>query len=289
MNSYEEVSIVIVSYRSKKKIIKFLKKIYQYKKIIVIENSDDLSIGLDIKRIYKNVEVYHTNNIGYGCSANYARKKINTEYFFLFNPDLQDIDHKIIETFLIQAKKLNNNFSCLGPRYNNISEKTLKQSDISKEIGYVDSISGAAMFFNTKVFDKIGRFDENIFLYFEEDDLCKRGNNLRLFSYQLNNLIIQHDIGTSSSNINEIEKRKIKELTLWHFIWSKFYFYKKHYGNIFAIIYFIPVMFRILFKIFLTKLMSDEENNKKYRIRLSGLISSILGKKSYKRVNLNNL
>ena len=83
MNSYEEVSIVIVSYRSKKKIINFLKKIYQKKKIIIIENSDDLSIGYEINKIYKNVEVYYTNNVGYGCSANYARNKINTEYFFI--------------------------------------------------------------------------------------------------------------------------------------------------------------------------------------------------------------
>ena len=56
----------------------------------------------------------------------------------------------------------------MGPRYANISEKTLKQSDISEEIGYVDAISGAAMFFNAKVFDRIGRFDQNIFLYFKE-------------------------------------------------------------------------------------------------------------------------
>ena len=61
MNSYEEVSIVIVSYRSKKKIINFLKKIYQYKKIIIIENSDDLTIGFEINRIYENVEVLDPN------------------------------------------------------------------------------------------------------------------------------------------------------------------------------------------------------------------------------------
>lgn len=284
MNSYEEVSIVIVSYRSKKKIIKFLKKIYQYKKIIVIENSDDLSIGLDIKRIYKNVEVYHTNNIGYGCSANYARKKINTEYFFLFNPDLQDIDHKIIETFLIQAKKLNNNFSCLGPRYNNISEKTLKQSDISKEIGYVDSISGAAMFFNTKVFDKIGRFDENIFLYFEETDFCKRGRKINLNSFQLNKIKIRHDVGTAVEYIDENEKIEIKLLCGWHFIWSKYYFYKKHYGLIVSLIYFFPILVRSIIKILISKIFKNYSNEEKYKNRINGLIASIKGLKSFKRI-----
>ena len=284
MNSYEEVSIVIVSYRSKRKIIKFLKKIYQYKKIIVIENSDDLSIGFDINKIYKNVEVYHTNNIGYGCSANYARKKINTEYFFLFNPDLHDIDNKIIETFLIQAKRLNNNFSCLGPRYDNISEKTLKQSDISKEIGYVDSISGAAMFFNTKVFDKIGRFDENIFLYFEETDFCKRGRKINLNSFQLNKIKVRHDVGTAVEYVDENEKIKIKLLCSWHFIWSKYYFYKKHYGLIVSLIYFFPILVRSIIKIFISKIFKNYSNEEKYKNRINGLISSIKGIKSFKRI-----
>ena len=284
MNSYEEVSIVIVSYRSKKKIISFLKKIYQYKKIIIIENSDDLSIGYEINKIYKNVEVYYTNNVGYGCSANYARNKINTEYFFLFNPDLQDIDHKLIEKFLMHAKKLNNNFSCLGPRYANISEKTLKQSNISEEIGYVDAISGAAMFFNTKVFDIIGRFDQNIFLYFEETDYCKRGRKINLNSFQLNKIRIRHDVGTAVEYIDENEKNKIKLLCSWHFIWSKYYFYKKHYGQTFSLIYFSPILVRSMFKILISKIFKNYSNEKKYKNRLDGLISSIKGLKSFKRI-----
>ena len=284
MNSYEEVSIVIVSYRSKKKIINFLKKIYQYKKIIIIENSDDLTIGFEINKIYENVEVYNTNNIGYGCSANYARNKINTEYFFLFNPDLQDIDDKLIEKFLIQAKKLNNNFSCLGPRYDNISEKTLKQSDFSKEIGYVNAISGAAMFFNTKVFDKIGRFDENIFLYFEETDYCKRGRKINLNSFQLNKIKIRHDVGTAVEYIDKNEKNRIKLLCSWHFIWSKYYFYKKHYGLIFSLIYFSPILVRSMIKILISKMFKNYSNEEKYKNRIDGLISSIKGLKSFKRI-----
>ena len=284
MNSYEEVSIVIVSYRSKKKILNFLKKINQYKKIIIIENSNDLTIGFEINKIYENVEVYNTNNIGYGCSANYARNKINTEYFFLFNPDLQDIDHEFIEKFLIQAKKLNNNFSCLGPRYENISEKTLKQSDISKEIGYVNAISGAAMFFNTKVFDKIGRFDENIFLYFEETDYCKRGHKINLNSYQLNKIKIRHDVGTAVEYIDKNEKNRIKLLCSWHFIWSKYYFYKKHYGLIFSLIYFSPILVRSIIKILISKMVKNYSNEEKYKNRFDGLISSIKGLKSFKRI-----
>jgi len=282
MRIHEDITIVLISFKSRDKIKKFIKNISKKFRIIIIENSCDYELKDEIKSA-DNVSIFLKDNIGYGRAANFAKSKLSTKYFLLCNPDLENINDNAIEIFYNIAENLYPNFLSLGPSY--------KDNEINKKFNHIkkNKISGACMFLNTLSFNKLDGFDENIFLYFEEDDLCKRGNNLRLFSYQLNNLIIQHDIGTSSSNINEIEKRKIKELTLWHFIWSKFYFYKKHYGKIIAIIYFIPVIFRILFKIFLTKLMSDVENNKKYRIRLSGLISSILGKKSYKRVNLNNL
>ena len=282
MKIHEDITIVLISFKSRNKIKKFIKNVSKKFRIIIIENSYDYKLKDEIKSA-DNVSIFLKDNIGYGRAANFAKSKVSTKYFLLCNPDLENINDNAIEIFYSIAENLYPNFLSLGPSF--------KDKDKNKKLNYIKKkkISGACMFLSTLSFNKLGGFDENIFLYFEEDDLCKRGNNLRLFSYQLNNLIIQHEIGTSSSNINEIEKRKIKELTLWHFIWSKFYFFKKHYGNIFAIIYFIPVMFRILFKIFLTKLMSDEEKNKKYRIRLSGLISSILGKKSYKRINLNNL
>ena len=78
MLSYKEVSIVIVSYKSKKKILKFLEKISKYKKIIIIENSNDLDFKQELSKIYQNVEIYFPNNIGYRFSANYSPKKINT-------------------------------------------------------------------------------------------------------------------------------------------------------------------------------------------------------------------
>ena len=278
MKIYEDITIVLISFKSRDKIKKFIKNISKKIRIIIIENSYDYELKNEIKSA-NNISIYLKNNIGYGRAANFAKSKVSTKYFLLCNPDLENINNNAIEIFYSIAENLYPNFLSLGPSF--------KDEEINKKFNYIkrEKISGACMFLNTSSFNKLGGFDENIFLYFEEDDLCKRGNKLDLFSYQLSNLIIHHEIGTSASNINEIEKKKIKELTLWHFIWSKFYFYKKHYGYIFSIIYFIPTILRILFKILLTQLLSDKENNKKYKIRLSGLISSILGKKSYKKIN----
>ena len=80
------------------------------------------------------------------------------------------------------------------------------------------------------------------------------------------------------------EKNKIKKLCSWHFIWSKYYFYRKNYGNFLSICFFLPIILRSSLKIVISYVLKNQNNQEKYRIRIDGLISSILGKKSYKRI-----
>ena len=141
------------------------------------------------------------------------------------------------------------------------------------------------MFFNCNKFDLIGGFDENFFLYFEETDYCKRGRKINLKSYQLNRMIIGHNVGTAVEFETDEEKNKIKKLCSWHFIWSKYYFYKKNYGNLLSIFIFLPIILRSALKIVISYVLKNQNNLEKYRIRINGLISSILGKKSYKRID----
>ena len=140
------------------------------------------------------------------------------------------------------------------------------------------------MFFNTSKFDLIGGFDENIFLYFEETDYCKRGKKISLKCYQINEIKITHNEGTSIEYSDDIEQKKIKNLCNWHFIWSKYYFYKKYYGSALSLFIFSPLFIRTIFKIVYSKILYNSENLEKYQIRLDGLLNSIRGKKSFKRL-----
>jgi GT2 family glycosyltransferase len=140
------------------------------------------------------------------------------------------------------------------------------------------------MFFNKKNFKKIKGFDKNIFLYWEETDYTKRAKKLGYKAYQLNIVKVNHEKGKAVNTINLEEKIKLENLYIWHFIWSKFYYFKKHYGKLISLLYFIPILIRILFRICLYK----HTNNKKflrYYYRWDGLKNSILGKKSSMRLN----
>jgi GT2 family glycosyltransferase len=189
----------------------------------------------------------------------------------------------MINKFLDAAKTLNDNFSALGPRFMNANPKSLVQSNNIKNIEEMKFLSGSCMFFKKENFDFIGGFDEKFFLYFEESDFCLRSHKIKK-NYQVNDIKIAHNVGTSVSTNNAYEKKQLEKLYTWHFIWSKFYYYKKHYTYFLAILIFIPIMIRILFRIVLFVFIKDIEKKEKYIERWSGLFNSIKGNKSFKRI-----
>ncbi len=200
------------------------------------------------------------------------------------NPDMQKIDDKLISVFYESAKELNDNFGALGPRFENVSDKSHKQSNINEKYGLIESISGSAMFFCSEVFDKNKGFDENFFLYFEETDYCFRSNKNNFKIYQVNSQKVYHDIGTSVETTNKDDVNKLKNLYTWHFIWSKFYFSKKRFGKFISIILFTPILIRILIRILFYKTINNSEKLERFQLRFDGLKCSMFGKKSFMRI-----
>ena len=284
VDTHKEVSIVIISHKSKKKVISLINQISNDFKIIIIENSLDKSIESELPKQSKNIKIIFSENNGYGSAINLARKHVVTKYFFVLNPDILKVNDQLINAFCDAAKELKDNFGALGPRFEKVSEKSHKQSNINEKYGPIKSISGSAMFFCSEIFDRNRGFDENFFLYFEETDYCFRSNKNDYKIYQINSQRVYHDIGTSVETESENEAIELKNLYIWHFIWSKFYYCKKRYSFPIALIIFIPIILRILFRITLASISNNINKKEKYLIRLNGLIASIRGIQSYKRL-----
>tara|TARA_B100000941_G_C28499568_1_gene553155 strand:- start:1597 stop:2472 length:876 start_codon:yes stop_codon:yes gene_type:complete len=283
INKIKKISIVLVSYNSSKKLVKFIKKIPKQTPILIIDNSKDFKLKKIFKK-NKNISIYFKKNEGYGASINYAVKKIKTEYFFVVQPDVRGITKNSLITFYNYAKRLNDKFSVIGPHFKKAPKRGHFQTNLKFDIKKIHNVHGSTIFFNKKVFLKNHGFDTKIFLYWEETDFTKRALKKGYYAYQLNKVKVIHEKGKAVDVKNIKEEQKLIHLYSWHFIWSKFYFFKKHYGKVFALIYFIPTLLRILFRITYYKLTN---NNKflKYYYRLNGVLSSILEKKSFMRLN----
>ena len=229
MEYEDKITIVIISHKSKKNVLRFIAGLSDKYSILVIDNSNDEVLKKKIEN-KKNIKFYTTTNKGYGAAINYANNLIKTNYFFVFNPDILNINDNFIDFFHVKAKYLKDDFLCLGPRFLNVNLKSHKQSNAHIKIAKISAINGACMFINKKKFNLLNGFDENFFLFFEENDFCKRGVKKRFKIYQINEVSVIHRSGTSVETSNDIQKNQIEDLRNWHFIWSKFYFNKKHYG-----------------------------------------------------------
>ena len=280
----KDLTVVLLSHKSKKLITRFVKEIYNKFEIIIIDNSNDRELEKEINQNYSNITLKFIENNGYGAAINYASKLIKTNYFLVSNPDIEGINEKNILEFLTAAKNLDDKFSSLGPRYINADTKSHVQSDPTVEIAEMKFISGACMFFKKKTFDLLGGFDENFFLYFEESDFCLRAYKIYK-NYQINKIKIKHYTGTSVQVESKEEKRELQKLYKWHFIWSKFYYYKKNYGIFYSLIYFFPIIIRTIVKLIFYTVFKNIEKKENYSIRLNGLLRSMRGLDSNKRLN----
>lgn len=277
-----DVTIIILTYKSKNLTINYIKNLYKKFKIIIVDNSKDTELETVIKSSYPDVDIHLISNNGYSTQINYGVNFVKTKYFLISNPDVRGINEINIIKFLNVAKLLDNKFSALGPRYIDANPKSIKQSKNNEDIAELRFLSGACMFFYKKNYDLVGGFDNNIFLYFEENDYCQRSKKF-FKNYQVNTIKVYHDMGNSVLSKNEQEVKDQRDLRSWHFVWSKFYYYKKNFGFFFAIFIFIPIILRTGIKIFFYLISKDEINYLKYKNRWSGIISSIKGKRSYKR------
>jgi GT2 family glycosyltransferase len=271
------VTIIIVSYKSKSKLISILRSIPKKFKVIIIENSYDYKLKILFEKKFSNTKVILRENIGYGNAINLGFSYVRTKYFFALNPDVQ-IYKNTIKNLLNQATFLKGNFGVIGPvNKNNTFLKKKKITLLSTKL-----INGSAMFFNKKNFKKINGFDKNIFLYFEENDICKRFEKKKIKMYYVLNSFIKHQGGQSASNKNNDENYKIKLTAAWHGQWSKYYYYNKHYGFFYAQIKCQARLIKIIIQIILTKIILSNKF-RIYLFQLKGILNSMLGYKSYIR------
>ena len=160
-NLHKEVSLIIISHKSKKKVLNFLENISDKFKIIVIENSDDKSIRTELSIKRPKIELYFTDNKGFGSAVNYGRTFINTKYFFSFNPDIIGVSDEIIYNIYNAAKELKDKFSCIG--------QDIKKKEISNNQILIKRLQKYLLVvpqcFLIQNFDEINGFDESFFVF----------------------------------------------------------------------------------------------------------------------------
>ena len=270
-----DVSIIFVNYKTKDLTINAIKSVFEKTKgidfeiFVVDNNSHDGSIEA-IEKEFPNINIIkNTLNAGFGAANNIAIKQANGKYILCLNTDTLLINNAIKIMYDFMEKEENQNVAVCGSvlfnkdltlgicggNFPNVTEifwkvglrnifkrKYLKYkltltADQIGDQSNIDYVTGADIFFRKSVLDEVGLFDENIFMYFEETDLCKRirdnGYDIKI----IKDAKIIHLEGQSNNNI--LKKKKLSKQ-------SEFYYFRKHYPNqiwlvktLYVILYFI--------------------------------------------------
>ena len=281
----KNTTFVIVCFKSQEVIYDCLNTLPKEANKIIVENSNNLNLKKDLESKFTNIEVIINKNSGFGASNNLGIKKSKTQFVFILNPDVKFRE----DTFdnLTKTCRSIPDFAIISPihsdsKYPNYTIKN-KYRNIEKNIIEVDEIDGFSMLINKSKFEDEIYFDENFFLYLENNDLCLRTKKSAQNIFIIKNSLIDHKGGSSTdiSSSNEIEY-----LRNWHWMWSKFYYHKKHFGYLYGFL----KIFRNLISAFLKSIIySILGNNKKktfYKARLSGCMNGLLLKKSWYRPNI---
>ena len=291
--SRQNLTAVIVTFKSENVIHDCIRSISESIKIILVDNSMDKEFKENIENKYKNVEcILSSGNLGMGSGNNLGLKNVKTDYAFVLNPDVI-LEQGSIDEIILSSQKIEN-FSIVSPisSSSEYPNYRLSKGSIYDNINpfKVKSVDGYAMLLNLKrlkkiqIFNDSNYFDENFFMYLENDDLCKRLIDLGESIYVIPKSKIRH-LGAKAVDIKYEDEIELSRN--WHWIWSKFYYNKKHYGLFSAILNGLPSFISALIKFFFYSLTMNRKKRKIYLNRILGFICALLGKKSSYRPNLN--
>lgn len=261
-----EVSIIIVHYKVKEELFECLASICNTKtkisyQIIVVDNDEKPVIHAGLKEKFPNVLYIsgHGNN-GYGGGNNIGAKVALGDYLFFLNPDTKFLNDVLSE--LVSFLKNNKKSGIVAPMLfhkNNTPfqqgteiltpirgifslsfiNKLFPSNPISrrywllkwdkKKTREVGVVPGTALMIPKGIFEKIGKFDEKLFLYFEESDLCKRVWDSGYKVIIAREAKLYHAWERSTKQLPDTKRLKI-------FSNSKYYYFKKHFGILSAIL-----------------------------------------------------
>jgi N-acetylglucosaminyl-diphospho-decaprenol L-rhamnosyltransferase len=237
MNSSRQLTFIITTFNSAEVIDACLNKINfdNYEVIVVDNNSSDKTTEI-ISEKYPLVNlIKNKKNYGYGRANNIGLRATTTPYALILNPDAFIFEKDLEKIIAMMDKNLEIgigapvllNFYPLRED-DRLQEIAVINNNLIKDFGdfkAVKYIIGACEILRMEFFKKIGFFDEKIFLYYEDDEICHRTIlNNKICAVCTNALAYHIGQGSSGTNLRGIYRR------FWHRALSKFYWKEKQKG-----------------------------------------------------------
>jgi GT2 family glycosyltransferase len=242
-----DISIIIVNYNTKQLTNACIDSVVKHTsnlnhEIILVDNASSDGSQELFRNRNEIIFIESNVNLGFGKANNLGAKLAKGEFLFFLNSDTLLIENSIkivYDFYLINHKQLSigvlgcqlldeagvsSNSGGIFPTplndvylyFEQILKKliriNIKKKNTECLFPYykIDMVSGADMFMDKSLFDRIDGFDKDFFLYYEETDLQKRISNLGFYNFlTLTTRIIHLEGGSFGNNKTSNLKRII--------------------------------------------------------------------------------
>ena len=236
MSIYNDITLIVVCFKSEELIKSNLKELKKFKTIIV-DNSNSKETYNLVKDVPSIEYIKTIKNIGYGRANNLGVKNAKTPYIMIINPDVV-IDSDSIG--LLYEKYLNyKNVGIVAPslydtnnkrrtngsisRLKKNKSKNLNVQNLAEGDTCYDFVVGCSLFMSRDFFNKIGGFDKDFFMYFEDNEICDKIYRNNKYILEIPDSKMIHREGLSS-NFDYFTNIK---LSIIHKI-SEYIYYRKN-------------------------------------------------------------
>jgi GT2 family glycosyltransferase len=232
--------------------------------IVVDNNSGDGMIDSFSNDYPDAIFIRNGKNGGFAYGCNIGADRATGKYLLFLNPDtiadeeaLSSLIRRAIETlsdFIISCRQIDDyggeSTACgefLTPgkltgllrainrfrRRITGTEKMISGTNPFKP----DWVSGSVLMINRRFYDRLGGFDENFWMYFEDMDLCRRARTLGGEILYFNDISIHHKHGGSSRiDIHTTALTKTEVLISKHLYVSKHFSPARFFSQLFLVV-----------------------------------------------------
>ncbi len=222
----EKISVIIVNWNVNAALQRCVRSVlatkYPNLELIIIDNNSEIKPP--------TVTIQNKVNLGFPKAVNQGLGKSTGDYLLLLNPDTRL--HKDFFDSAVQFIKAHPDIGVMGPKFTDPDGKNQgsvfhepsifgsnqKYTPNSLEPIAVNAISGACMFIPRHTIEKVGMLTEEVFMYYEDMDYCRRIRKSGLKVYFNPQITIVHEHG-SSAKINPLTSNwrgQLWKSSLWY-------------------------------------------------------------------------
>lgn len=250
--------------------------------IMVVDNASSDDTCDIVRKAFPSVTlIKNRTNEGFGRANNKALEQVKTPYALLLNPDAVMEEGAVAA--LLETVKQHEDAAIVAPALYDESGALLHsyKRSIFKRDYYKDTfiapegelcaefVSGAVMLLHVKHLRDVGFFDPNIFLYYEDDDICLRARRGGYSVVYTPAARATHLVGKSSAP--SANQKKADFFRQKHMVWSRLYIEEKYHGKAQAKLLGHKLSIQYALKAALYALTFNTKKVNRYRGRLTGV------------------